>query len=80
MILLISMEIKKILLWWFLYNVLGTLAGVGIGLVGGFFGGFFAAILDSPAGFEGLLMIVIIICALIANFFIFKWSINKIIN
>ena len=54
------METKKVLLWWFLYNLFGTLAGAGIGLVGGFFGGFFAAILGSPAGFEGLLMIAII--------------------
>ena len=74
------METKKVLLWWFLYNIVGALAGAGIGLVGGFFGGFFAAILGSPAGFEGLLMIAIIIGALIANFFIFKWTVRKILD
>ena len=70
---------KKILLWWFLYNVVGTLAGAGVGLVGGFIGGFFAAILGAPAGFEALIMIPIIIVALISNFFVFKWAVNKII-
>lgn len=70
---------KKILLWWFLYNVVGTLAGAGVGLVGGFVGGFFAAILGAPEGFEALIMIPIIIGALISNFFVFKWAVNKII-
>jgi len=70
---------KKILLWWFLYNVVGTLASAGVGLVGGFIGGFFAAILGAPEGFEALIMIPIIIVALISNFFVFKWAVNKII-
>jgi len=70
---------KKILLWWFLYNIVGTLAGAGVGLVGGFIGGFFAAILGAPESFEVLVMILIIIGALISNFFVFKWAVNKII-
>jgi len=74
------MENKKVLLWWFLYNLLGALAGAGIGLVGGFFGGFFAAILGSPAGFEILMMITIVIGALISNFFVFKWAVGKILD
>jgi len=74
------MENKKVLLWWFLYNLLGALAGAGIGLVGGFFGGFFAAILGSPAGFEILMMITIVIGALISNFFVFKWEVGKILD
>ena len=74
------METKKILLWWFLYNIVGTLAGAGVGLVGGFFGGFFAAILGLPEGFEVLMMIFIVIGALICNFFVFKWAVRKIIE
>jgi len=26
-----KMETKKILLWWFLYNIVGTLVGAGVG-------------------------------------------------
>ncbi|MFW9950142.1 MAG: hypothetical protein ACFFKA_08460 [Candidatus Thorarchaeota archaeon] len=74
------METKKVLLWWFLYNIVGTLAGAGVGLVGGFFGGFFAAILGLPEGFEVVMMILIVIGALICNFFVFKWAVRKIIE
>ena len=74
------METKKVLLWWFLYNVVGTLAGAGVGLVGGFVGGFFAAILGLPEGFEILMMIAIVIGALISNFFVFKWAVGKILD
>lgn len=74
------METKKVLLWWFLYNIVGTLAGAGVGLVGGFFGGFFAAILGLPEGFEVVMMILIVIVALISNFFVFKWAVRKIIE
>ena len=72
------METKKILLWWFLYNIVGTLVGAGVGLVGGFIGGFFAAISGAPEGFEALIMIPIVIGALISNFFVFKWAVSKI--
>lgn len=74
------METKKVLLWWFLYNIVGTLAGAGVGLVGGFFGGFFAAILGLPEGFEVVMMIPIVAGALICNFFVFKWAVGKIIE
>ncbi|MDA7495856.1 hypothetical protein N8462_01075 [bacterium] len=74
------METKKVLLWWFLYNIVGTLAGAGVGLVGGLFGGFFAAILGLPEGFEVVMMILIVIGALICNFFVFKWAVRKIIE
>jgi len=74
------METKKVLLWWFLYKVVGTLAGAGIGLVGGFVGGFFAAILGLPEAFQALIITAIVVCAAIANFFIFKWAVGKIIE
>tara|TARA_S200002703_G_scaffold36964_1_gene32138 strand:+ start:2304 stop:2531 length:228 start_codon:yes stop_codon:yes gene_type:complete len=74
------METKKLVLWWFLYQVLGVLASVGIGFVGGFFGGFFGAMFGLPDSFAILVMIVVIICASISNFFIFKWSVNKLIE
>jgi len=74
------METKKILLWWFLYNVIGALVGAGIGFAGGFFGGFFAAVLGLPEGFQVLILIIIAIGAFISNFFVFKWAVGKIIE
>ncbi len=74
------METKKVLLWWFLYNIVGTLAGAGVGLVGGFIGGFFAGMLGAPEGFQVLILAPVVIGALICNFFVFKWAVGKIIE
>ena len=74
------MEAKKILLWWFVYNIVGTLAAAGVGFIGGLIGGIIAAISGAPEGFETLIMIPIIIVALISNFFVFKWSVSKLLN
>jgi hypothetical protein len=68
------METKKILLWWLLY------AAAGIGFIGGFFAGFFGDIFNLPDSFEGLFAIPVFICVCTSNFFIFKWSVNKILN
>ena len=72
------METKKVLLWWFVYNIVGTLVGVRVGFIGGLIGGILAAISGAPEGFEALIMIPIVIGALISNFFVFKWAVSKI--
>ena len=74
------METKKLVLWWFLYQVVGVLAAAGVGFIGGFIGGFFGAIFGLPDSFATLVMIVVIICAVISNLFVFKWSVNKLIE
>ncbi len=74
------METKKLVLWWFLYQVLGALAATGVGFIGGFIGGFFAAIFGLPDSFAIFVLIVVAICAFISNFFIFKWAVNKLIE
>ena len=73
------METKKILLWWVAYNIVGALVGAAVGFIGGLLGGIVAAISGAPEGFEVLIMIPVIIGALISNFFVFKWAVNKII-
>ena len=75
------MERQKVLLWWFLYNVVGTLAGTCIGFIGGVFGGFFGTMFDLTGdSFATSVLIFIVTGALISNFFIFKWAVNKIIE
>ena len=74
------METKKILLWWVLYNLMGILAAFGIGFIGGFFAGFFGAMFNLPDSFANLSIFPVLICAIISNFFIFKWAVNKIID
>lgn len=74
------METKKVLLWWFLYNLVGALAGGGIGFIGGFIGAFIAVVLGLPEGFQAVVMITVCIGAVIANFFVFKWAVGKIIE
>lgn len=67
------MKNSTILLWWFLYQVVGILAAIGVGFVGGLTFG----ILGLP---ETLGMILVGIGALAVNFFVYKWSVNKIMN
>jgi hypothetical protein len=71
---------KKVLLWWFLYNIVGALAGAGVGFIGGLIGGVMSVILGDPEGFEILIMVPIVIGALISNFFVFKWAVGKILD
>lgn len=74
------MENKKVLLWWFLYNLVGALAGAGVGFIGGFIGGIISVTLGDPEGFEALILVSVIIGALICNFFVFKWAVGKILD
>ncbi|MDB4665023.1 hypothetical protein OAE97_01600 [Verrucomicrobia bacterium] len=74
------MENKKVLLWWFLYNLVGALAGAGVGFIGGLIGGIISVTLGDPEGFEALILVPVIIGALICNFFVFKWAVGKILD
>jgi len=67
------MKNSTVLLWWFLYQLVGILAAGGFGFVGGLIFG----MLGLP---EIAAMPVIIIGALTVNFFVFKWSVKKIID
>ncbi len=64
------MKNSTVLLWWFLYQLVGILAAGGFGFVGGLIFG----ILGLP---EFLAMPIIIIGALTTNFLAFRWSVNK---
>ena len=65
------MKNSTILLWWFLYQLVGILAAMGFGFVAGLIAG----ILGLPEIFA---MPVVLIGALTTNFFVFKWSVSKI--
>lgn len=67
------MKNSTVLLWWFLYQVVGVLAAMGIGFVTGLIAG----ILGLPEIFA---MPVVLIGALTTNFFVFRWSVNKIMD
>jgi len=63
------MKNSTVLLWWFLYQLVGILAGAGVGLIAGIVG-----------MSEIFAMLFITIGALTANFFVYKWSVKKIID
>ena len=65
------MKNSTVLLWWFLYQLVGILAAGGFGFVGGLIFG----MLGLP---ELLAMPIIVIGALTTNFFAFRWSVNKL--
>jgi hypothetical protein len=65
------MKNSTVLLWWFLYQVVGILAAMGIGFVTGLIAGIFGL----PEIFA---MPVVLIGALSTNFFVYKWSVKKI--
>ena len=66
------MKNSTVLLWWFLYMLVGAVAGFG--------GSFVAGIVLGMIGVPELLAMVIIIPLMIyINFIIFKWSVGKII-
>ena len=65
------MKNSTVLLWWFLYQLVGILAAGGIGFVSGLIAG----ILGLPEIFA---MPVILVGALTTNFFVYRWSVNKL--
>ena len=67
------MKNSTVLLWWFLYQVVGILAAMGFGFVGGLTFGLLG-LPETPG------MILVGVGALAVNFFVYKWSVNKIMN
>ena len=67
------MKNSTVLLWWFLFNLVGILAASGIG----FATGLIAGIAGLPEIFA---MPIILIGALTTNFFVYKWSVKKIME
>ena len=65
------MKNSTVLLWWFLYQLVGMLSAGVIGFVSGFIAGF----VGLPEIFA---MPVILVGALTTNFFAFRWSVNKL--
>ena len=67
------MKNSTVLLWWFLYQLVGILVAMGLGFVSGLIAG----IVGLPEIFA---MPVILIGALTTNFFVYRWSVNKLIT
>ena len=66
------MKNSTVLLWWFLYMLVGTVAAFGVSFVAG--------IVLGMVGVSELVAMVILIPLLIyINFVVFRWSVGKII-
>ena len=66
------MKNSTVLLWWFLYMLVGAVAGFG--------GSFVSALVLGMIGVPELLAMVIILPLMIyINFVVYRWSVNKII-
>ena len=66
------MKNSIVLLWWFLYMLVGAVAGFG--------GSFVSALVLGMIGVPELLAMVIILPLMIyINFVVYRWSVNKII-
>ena len=67
------MKNSTVLLWWFLYMLVGAVAGFG--------GSFVSALVLGMIGVPELLAMVIILPLMaFINFLVFKWSVSKIIE
>ena len=66
------MKNSTVLLWWFLYQLVGILVAMGLGFVSGLIAG----IVGLPEIFA---MPIILIGALGTNFFVYRWSVNKLV-
>ena len=67
------MKNSTVLLWWFLYMLVGAVAGFG--------GSFVAGIVLGMIGVPELLAMVIIIPLMIyINFVVYRWSVKKIME
>ena len=66
------MKNSTVLLWWFLYMLVGSVAAFGVSFVAG--------IVLGMVGVSELVAMVILIPLLIyINFVVFRWSVGKII-
>ena len=67
------MKNSTVLLWWFLYMLVGAVAGFG--------GSFVAGIVLGMIGVPELVAMVIILPLMIyINFVVYRWSVNKIVE
>jgi len=67
------MKNSTVLLWWFLYMLVGAVAGFG--------GSFVAGIVLGMIGVPELLAMVIILPLMIyINFVVYRWTVSKIIQ
>lgn len=67
------MKNSIVLLWWFLYMVVGTLAAMG----GGFVFGLVAGMLSLP---ELPMMVILFPVLFYINFIVYRWSVKKIVE
>ena len=66
------MKNSTVLLWWFLYMLVGAVAGFG----GSFVAGLVLGMIGVP---ELLAMVIILPLMIYINFVVFRWSVGKII-
>ena len=66
------MKNSTVLLWWFLYMVVGTLAAMG----GGFVFGLVSGMLSLP---ELPMMVIMFPILFYINFIVYRWSVKKLI-
>jgi hypothetical protein len=67
------MKNSTVLLWWFLYMLVGAVAGFG--------GSFVSALVLGMIGVSELLAMVIILPLMIyINFVVYRWTVSKIIE
>jgi len=67
------MKNSTVLLWWFLYMLVGAVAGFG----GSFVLGIVLGMIGVP---ELLAMVIILPIMIFINFLVFKWSVSKIVE
>ena len=67
------MKNSTVLLWWFLYMLVGAVAGFG----GSFVLGIVLGMIGVP---ELLAMVIILPLMIFINFLVFKWSVSKIVE
>ena len=76
------MKNSTVLLWWFMYILVGILAGMGAGIVVPYAVGTVIGMIGGiPEPLAGIIGYVILLPFLIfVNFLVYKWSVQKIID
>ena len=67
------MKNSTVLLWWFLYMLVGAVAGFG----GSFVAGIVLGMIGVP---ELLAMVIILPLVIYINFVVYRWSVKKIME
>ena len=78
----ISMKNSTVLLWWFMYILVGILAGMGAGIAVPYAVGTVIGMIGGiPEHLVGIIAFAILLPFLIfVNFLVYKWSVQKIIH